>query len=189
MITELELIKHAVERTHGFGCTAFTLRDDDRYIVGRNFDFLFGDGHLITNNKNIRKEALLPASEKRLTWVSKYGSVTFNQMGREFPFGGLNEEGFVLEQLWLNSTVYPERDERFGLSVLQWIQYQLDSSKSIGNLIESDKYVRIVPESEATLHFFACDRYGNSAVVEFINGELVIHKESDLTVPVLTNHT
>jgi choloylglycine hydrolase len=26
-------------------------------------------------------------------WTSRYGSITFNQYGREFPSGGINEKG------------------------------------------------------------------------------------------------
>jgi choloylglycine hydrolase len=32
---------------------------------------------------------------KTISWISKYGSITFNQYGREFPTGGMNEKGLV----------------------------------------------------------------------------------------------
>ena len=41
-----------------------------------------------------RKAKGTPAS-----WVSKYGSVTFNQYGRELPTGGMNEAGLVVETI------------------------------------------------------------------------------------------
>jgi choloylglycine hydrolase len=37
--------------------------------------------------------------EKPLTWVATYGSVSFNQNGRELPCGGINEAGLVIEQM------------------------------------------------------------------------------------------
>jgi penicillin V acylase-like amidase (Ntn superfamily) len=39
-------------------------------------------------------------------WVSRYGSVTFNQYGCENPTGGMNEAGLVVEQMWLDESAY-----------------------------------------------------------------------------------
>ena len=62
-----------------------------------------------------------------ISWVSQYGSITFNQYGKEFPTGGMNEKGLVVELMWLDGTIYPQPDERPAIGVLQWIQYQLDN--------------------------------------------------------------
>ena len=78
-----------------------------------------------------------------ISWVSKYGSITFNQYGKEFPTGGMNEKGLVVELMWLDETRYPEPDQRGVLNVLQWIQYQLDNSQTIDEVIASDKKIRI----------------------------------------------
>jgi len=57
-------------------------------------------------------------------WVSAYGSVTFNQFGRELPLGRMNEAGLVIEIMWLTQTEYPHSDRRPALRELQWAQYQ-----------------------------------------------------------------
>ena len=42
-----------------------------------------------------------------ISWTSKFGNVTFNQYGKEFPTGGMNENGLVIELMWLNEARYP----------------------------------------------------------------------------------
>ena len=134
-------------------CTTFSFSDKKGNIVfGRNFDFPVGVGHIEINKRNLRKTAFIRAPEKPLEWISKYGSITFNQIGKEFPYGGMNEAGLVIEQMWLQETAYPQLDERYSLSELQWIQYQLDNSKSVKDVINSDNLVRISFTSVSPLH-------------------------------------
>lgn len=186
---EINLLKEIVNRTNGFGCTTFALKDDNQIVFGRNFDFMIDYGHIIVNKRNVSKTALVPPSEKQLKWTSKVGSITFNQAGREFPYGGINESGLVIEQLWFDSTQYPKSDSRYGISVLQWIQYQLDVSENINDVIKSDLTVRIIDDSGAALHFFLTDKNGDSACIEFIEGEMKVRKGKTLNVSVLTNNS
>ncbi|GAG92346.1 unnamed protein product, partial [marine sediment metagenome] len=135
-----------------YPCTTFCIKDNKNIIFGRNFDFSTGFGYVIINKRNVTKTALVFPPEKPITWTSKYGSITFNQMGRELPYGGINEAGLVIEQMWLDKTKYPESDNRYGLSELQWIQYQLDNSTTINDVIASDRLVRVSFQSYAPIH-------------------------------------
>jgi len=100
----------------------------------------------------------------------------------------MNEAGLVIECLWLEGTEYPQPDSRFGLSDLQWIQYQLDNYATVDEVIASNEDVRITVQS-TPLHFLLCDRSGRAAAVEFLGGEMVVHSEEDLPVSALTNST
>ena len=171
-----------------YPCTTFCIKDHENIIFGRNLDFSTGFGHVIINKRNVTKTALVFPPENPMTWTSKYGSITFNQMGREFPYGGMNEAGLVIDQMWLDKTKYPESDNRYGLSELQWIQYQLDNSITINDVIASDTSVRVSFES-IPIHFLLCDKQGDVATIEYINGKLVYHKDKDLPVTVLANNT
>lgn len=172
---------------NGKACTTFCINDSINLIFGRNFDFSTGFGHVIINKRNMKKSALIQPPEKRIEWISKYGSVTFNQSGREFPYGGINEKGLVIEQMWLDKTTYPEIDNRYGLTELQWIQYQLDNSETVDELIASDTLLRISKLSVAPLHFLVCDRFGNIATIEYLNGKMICHTQSSLPIRVLAN--
>ncbi|MEO8446536.1 MAG: linear amide C-N hydrolase [bacterium] len=169
-------------------CTTFTIKTDDELVFGRNYDFNIGYGLVFINKKGVIKNAMTsqqPAAE----WISKYGSVTFNQFGREFPTGGINEAGLVVELMWLDDTKYPAKDERPAIGgVLQWIQYQLDNCETIQEVIDTDKLIRM-PTAGVPIHFLITDKYGNSAVIEFLDGKLVQHSGDDMKYKVLTNDT
>lgn len=180
--------------TIGSACTTFFINDSTGNLVfGRNLDFSIGYGHVTVNKRNLEKTSLISGAEKPLTWVSKFGSITFNQAGKELPYGGMNEAGLVVEQMLLpNKSKYPDPDERFGLTALQWIQYQLDNSKTIQDIINSDSIIRVAYASQRsrnTLHFLVSDRSGDAAVIEYIDGEMKCYRGEELKYPVLANNT
>ncbi len=167
-------------------CTAFL--QDGALLVGRNLDWHLDEGLLIVNKKGLSKRAMvLDPTEKTAEWVSRYGSVTFNQYGREMPSGGMNEAGLVVETLWLDATRHPQPDERPGL--ISWPQYQLDNCRTVAEVIATDKQIRISPTMMMPLHFFVADREGNAAVVEFLDGKLVCHTGDTLPYKLITNNT
>ena len=126
---------------------------------------------------------------KTISWISKYGSITFNQYGKEFPTGGMNEKGLVVELMWLDETQYPAPDQRPAISVLQWIQYQLDNCSTIEEVLATDKIMRIATIGTTPLHYLVADSQGNAATIEFLNGRMIVQKGSELTPAVLTNST
>lgn len=170
-----------------FACSTFLLQKDGRYVFGRNYDWVTGNGMITVNARGVEKTSFVAEGEKTTTWVSKCGSVTFNQFGKEFPHGGMNEKGLVVELMWLDETQYPAEDSRAALSELQWIQYQLDNFSTVDEVIASNKDVRISNRNAVPLHYLVADAKGQVATIEFINGKLVAHKGSDLPYPVLTN--
>ncbi len=141
------------------------------------------------NRRDLEKKAYLSQDEKPAYWISKYGSVTFNQAGMEFPMAGMNEKGLVVAQMMLPMTKYPDRDSRGALSELQWIQYQLDNFESVAEVIASDSFVRVSNESIAPLHYFVADRFGHWAAIEFLDGKMVVHHDGNSTMPLLSNNT
>ena len=141
---------------------------------------------LSVNARHVTKTALVHPPELPVQWTATYGSVTFNQIAREFPFGGMNEAGLVVELLWLSDTRYPPPDARPALNELQWVQYQLDTAQSVTEVLQSDTGLRIA-QPHAAVHYFVCDRAGNAATVEFLDGRLVAHTGAALPVAILTN--
>ncbi|HJT66923.1 MAG TPA: hypothetical protein VJ749_10740 [Pyrinomonadaceae bacterium] len=113
------------------GCTTFCLAGAGEVLFGRNYDWIIGDGLVIVNKRGVVKQATIVESNNAAKWVSKYGSIPFNQYGRENPAGGMNEAGLVVEQLWLDETEYPEADARPALGTQEWVQYLLDTSGTV----------------------------------------------------------
>ncbi len=166
-------------------CTTFVLKTKKELFFGRNLDWVSDIGMIMVNQKNVDKQSLVFPPEKSAEWTSKYGSITFNQFGKEFPFGGINEEGLIIEVL-VSEAEYPEADERPVVNELQWVQYQLDNCKTVNEVIATDKVIRIGQTNEL-LHYLICDADGNVAAVEFIGGKMVVYKGKDLSKPVLVN--
>jgi penicillin V acylase-like amidase (Ntn superfamily) len=165
-------------------CTTFFLFDGRIAVFGRNYDWVTADGLLIVNKRSVNKASVVQPPNNPASWKSRYGSLTFNQYGREFPTGGMNEAGLVVELLWLDGTKYPV-DSRPAVGGLEWIQYQLDMSASVAELIKNAFAIRIA--SSAPLHFLVADRDGNAATIEYLDGQLVTHQKSALPFPVLAN--
>jgi choloylglycine hydrolase len=168
-------------------CTSFCFQHDGHWIFGKNLDWMTEEGMVVVNKRNVSKMSYAEVHPAR--WVSEYGSVTFNQYGRELPMGGMNEAGLVIENMWLSDTEYPPEDHRAALPELQWIQYQLDTAASVEEVITSDRTVRIRRENSHPLHFLISDRKGACASIEFLDGEMVVHTGEDMPVTVLTNDT
>jgi len=169
-------------------CTAFGISQGDNHqVVGKNYDWDVDDGLIIVNKKGVTKTAFGQANPA--TWVSQFGSVTFNQYGREMPNGGMNEAGLVVEILWLRESRYPSGDRRPAVGNLQWIQYQLDNYSSIDQVIASDTLIRIAPDYGVNVHYFVCDSSGQSAVVEFLDGKMRSFAHDNLPVAAITNNT
>ena len=148
---------------------------------------MIGDGLIFVNKRGVEKTAMAESSPNPAKWISKYGSVTFNQYGRENPSGGMNETGLVIELMWLDDTQYPRTDERPTVGTLEWIQYQFDNSATVSEVIENSEKVRIA--SDVKLHYLVNDKQGNSATVEFLDGKLVAHTNDKLPFSALTNDT
>ncbi len=169
-------------------CTSFRLLLDRGPIVGKNLDWSIADGILSLNPRGLQKRALVEGPCLALEWASVYASISFNQFGREFPLGGINEAGLVVEELSYWPSEYPPLEDLPTVNELQWIQYQLDVHSSVSEVIEHISEVQILPLLFG-LHYFVVDASGDAAVIEFLDGELTVRHGSELPVPVLTNDT
>lgn len=168
-------------------CTTFFINKNGELVFGRNYDWLTGNGIVCTNQQGLFKTSAKTSDGESITWTSKYGSITFNQYGKEFPTGGMNETGLVVELMWLDGTQYPSPDTRPSLGVLQWIQYQLDNCSTVEELIATDDKIRISSARTTPLHYLVADANGMAAAIEFLDGKMVVHTGKQLPFPVLTN--
>ncbi len=168
-------------------CTAFLLEQPGGVAVGKSYDYPVGHGLIIVNPRGLSKFAMRNSGRGPFHgWVSRFGSVTFNQYGRELPASGMNEAGLVMEVLWLDETRYEPLDRRPALQDLQWLQFQLDTRESVADLLAHLNEVR-VESAVARVHFLACDGTGACAAIEFLDGAAVATAGDALSVRVLTN--
>jgi penicillin V acylase-like amidase (Ntn superfamily) len=149
-------------------CSTFFARAKQVKLFGRNYDFFTHTGFVALNPRGVVKQALVYPGESPAAWTSQYGSLTFNQVGREYPTGGMNQAGLVIECMWLSQTQYPLKDSRPCVMEMQWMQYVLDTCATVDQVVEADRKVRIQSKGQP-LHFLVADRNGNAMIVEFIS--------------------
>lgn len=182
----LFLIIIIINLNNAITCTTFVIKTKDDLVFGRNLDWVSDNGIIVANQRNVSKSSLVFPPEKPIKWTSKYGSITFNQFGKEFPYGGINEKGLVVE-IMVAKAQYEKKDERKAINELQWIQYQLDNFATIDEVLSSNKLLRISPVYQE-LHYFICDNSGRRAVIEYIDNKMVVYKDENLPIPVLENN-
>ena len=114
-------------------------------------------------------------------WVSRYGSV----VATGYDIGtsdGMNEKGLVANQLYLAESDYGKPDGRPALSISIWAQYVLDNFATVAETVAAlgKETFQVVTDSlpngqKAQLHLSISDATGDSAILEYIGGKLVIH--------------
>ena len=100
----------------------------------------------------------------------------------------MNEKGLVIEALWLNETIYHNPDETLqSIDNMQWIQYHLDNSEDIYDVIKNDSSIQIIPMSASAVHCFITDKSGKSLIFESVNGRTHHYETDNSKYPFLTN--
>lgn len=186
ILTTLCIFPFVSQTSHA--CSVFCLDGGNKLVVGRNNDWDYGAGMIIVNKRDQIKTAFTYQGESKNNlagWISKYGSITFVQYGREIAFSGMNEAGLVVNSLQLLSTKYSDSDSRSSLSADQYVQFLLDNYKDIDEIIKSDKIIRIRPSSG--IHYFVVDKSCDIITIEFLKGKTVFHYKETLPIKVLTN--
>lgn len=171
-----------------YACSAFVLKANDKIILGKNFDWTFGEGILIKNLRGIEKYAYFTHDGIVAHWTSKYGSVTFNQNGKEMPYGGMNEMGLAIEMLWLETTQYNIDEAKNYVNELEWIQFQLDNYSSINQVVDNLDNIKIYP-IKGKVHYILADRSGESVVIEYLNGKALVYRSKKEFCQVITNNS
>lgn len=115
------------------------------------------------------------------TWTAKYGSViasAYNIASAD----GMNEKGLVANLLYLAESQYGDDTKNPPMAISYWAQYVLDNFATVSEAVEKLEQhpLRIVTAdlpngSPATLHLSVSDPSGDSAIFEYVNGELVVH--------------
>lgn len=170
----------------GRSCSAICLQNDGHAVFGANMDWADSDAGLVfVNKRNVRKTGYLTGTSGRVAeWVSRYASVTFNLVTYELAWGGMNEKGLTFSTMsgrpW---TTAPPTDERPPLDSGGWFQYALDTCETVDEVLAAQTTARILTLD----HYLVSDRLGQSAVIEFIGGAMVVHRGEGLPVAASSN--
>jgi len=166
-------------------CSALSITTNGHTVFGANLDYRdHCRGQVFFNPRGLQKTGLIASTGGTYAeWVSRYASLTFNFVGYQYAWGGMNEHGLTMSTMALPQTVYPPADQRPVVDSGFWMQYILDTCRTVEDVIAADAVVRNITVD----HYLVADRSGTSVVIEYIGGELVVHTGEELPVSVLTN--
>ncbi|WGD36778.1 linear amide C-N hydrolase [Lysinibacter sp. HNR] len=158
------------------------LGDGSRILTARSMDWFEDIGsNLWAFPRGMHRDGA--AGPNSITWTSRYGSIVTSAYDIATA-DGINEAGLVVNALWLAESEYPEpSDPRPGLSVGAWAQYVIDNFATVEeavNEISKQEFAVLTLDipgksMRATVHLAISDASGDSAIFEYINGELTIH--------------
>ncbi|CAM4190933.1 linear amide C-N hydrolase [Kerstersia similis] len=163
---------------------------NDTYLTGRSMDF---KDPMISNlwvfPRGMERHGA--AGPRSVTWKSTYGSLIVS--GYEISaVDGMNEAGLNANLLWLADARYPEDDgatPRISLAI--WAQYFLDQFATVEEAVKHvQEHPMLVasgevpgrPGSLAPLHLSLSDATGDSAILEWIDGQLKVHHGREFRV-------
>lgn len=170
-------------------CTrAVYLGPDGRIVTGRTMDWKEDpQSNIYLFPRGMQKRGA--QTDHTIQWTSKYGSVA--TAGYDIGIcDGMNEKGLTANLLFLTESSYVRPGDTrpvMGLSI--WTQYVLDNFATVDEAVAelSKELFRIdAPDlpngAKSTLHLAISDATGNSAIFEYINGELIIHSGRECQV-------
>lgn len=141
------------------------LKTDSALFVGHNLDEspeLHVPGRVCINPRNITREGitwyeliadppdfqkvLIPFEQRpspKIRWISRYGSITFNSEGLDFPDGGMNEKGLAIFEMSMGNTEHKIDESNPTLFICLWIQYQLDNCATLAEVIQNARNINL----------------------------------------------
>ena len=118
------------------------------------------------------------AGENSLKWTSKYGSIATSAWD-VIESEGLNEKGLAAHVLYMKDSQYEKRDSRPGIGTTQWARYFLDNFATVKEAVAALETFQFVPTKvqgkRIPLHLALEDASGDSAIIEYVNGKMMVH--------------
>ncbi len=183
-------------------CSEIAIGSGTYNISARNFDF-----PLVAAMAVIRPRGFHQQNESNTNshaWTSKYGSVSFYiklpepktgpvglDWSRMAGVDGLNEKGLKVGTYFLAESTFQPSDSRKTIPVNMLMQFYLDNCQSVDEIVAAaqegkQRVVSMLTEQgELKLHVYAHDATGDSVIIEYLAGKVVIHRRP--VVRVLTN--
>jgi len=172
-------------------CTRVLWNDNKvAVVVGRTMDWPESTEPLLAafprgtrrDGRGTQKEVTNPCA-----WTSRYGSVAVTLYGNVGTADGMNEAGLAAHLLYLRAADFgPLEPEKPAVHAGLWAQYVLDTARTVTEALERLDDVQVVMTEAhgraATVHLALDDASGDSAIIEHVDGQLVVHHGRQFTV-------
>jgi len=157
------------------------LGPDNTVIVARSMDWVEDPGtEIYVFPRGMARDGA--AGPNSLKWTSRYGSIVCSFYGIA-TVDGMNEKGLVANTLYLVESDYGKQVAgRPNISIATWTQYVLDQYATVAEAVEAlrkEPFTVVAPMLPNGVpgvgHMAISDPTGDSAVLEYVKGKLVIH--------------
>jgi len=174
-------------------CTRVLWNTDGKYVMtGRTMDWPESTLPTIVAFPRGRERdggkvgEVVAVADNPLRWTSRFASLVTTVYGIG-TVDGFNEAGLGMHALYLKTTDVGARDpSRPGIQLGLFGQYLLDQAGTVAEalaLVDTVQPVMVEAHGrQATIHFALEDAGGDSAIIEFADGQPVIHHGRQYTI-------
>lgn len=166
----------------------FSNANGQAMVVGRTMDLFLDDRvALALRPRGLNAGGMQGLDDPNpLRWRARYGSTGALSIGKVLS-DGLNERGLNANLLYLGTSRYPSRNPAIpALSNSRMAEYVVDNFATVEEAIAGLRRVQVVSDTllnrQWGLHLSIADRSGDSAVIEFIDGEMKVKRGNDSLV-------
>jgi choloylglycine hydrolase len=146
---------------------------------------------VVIRPRGIERRAVdCPEGAEPLRWTAQYGSATVRSFVDVSTSEGMNERGLSAATLWLSDSRYATPAAKPVVTPMQWTQVFLDTCATVEEAVAKAQEFDVVPLQiplfgNVTDHLVLRDATGDSAVMEWLDGRLVVHHPAP--IPAVTN--
>jgi hypothetical protein len=173
----------ARERVGQWACSCFsTVNEDGQAILGRNFDWynrptllLFAhppDGYASASMVDI---SYLGLDTSEPSWSDRIQLLSAPYL----PFDGMNEAGLAVGMMAVPSAQASHDPQKVTIDSLAAIRLLLDNAGSVDEAISLLQAHNVAWGGGPPLHYLVADAAGDSAVVEYVGGEMKVLRNKD----------
>jgi len=169
-----------------WACTCFAgLNEKGESLFGRNFDWDADHPMLLLFTEPPNAYASVTMVDISYLGFDDSGLIPIEE--REallrapfMPFDGMNEHGLVVGMMAVSHADGVSDPQKVSISGLQAIRLMLDYAKDVAEAIALlQEYNVYFGPNNVPLHYLIADASGNSAVIEFIDGEMNVIQNED----------
>jgi len=186
-IEEVLLSGHMNVRSEPFGCAAFTAKNlHGDSIFARNMDCECAIPMLVRLNEPDKYKSMSFVNMSMLDWEdttfdSLEEDARYTLAGPYSPEDGINEDGLAIAILTDSSGCYSKDKMKRTLFDMTIPRLILDKARTVEEGIELFNEYNLFYDV-APLHFMIADQSGKSAVIEYVDGKMVVTKASGYQV-------
>lgn len=161
-------------------CSAFTVRDNEknRYLA-RNYDNTPNPVMLVVTSPENAYKSISAVNLNCLGYNKERvpKNHDFSLFAAPyFPTDGMNENGISISMLQVNFARKQKDPNKTCINAYSFVRLVLDYADSIDKAAELAEEYNIYFDASMNVHFFICDKDGNSALFEFVDGKMHIIK-------------